>query len=312
VAFALGDGRIAAIDLPGGEPRFIPVHRGSCLSLAAHPAGGFISGGDDGLLAYTAPGGTVDEITRAKGQWLEHMTCAADGSTLAVSAGKEVIVLDLAAGSLATLGPHPAQVSGLALSPAGGVLAATHVGGITLWDMDQAGEPVHLELRGLNLAPAFSPGGEYLACGHQENAVNIIDLASRNVFGLSGLPAKPGSLAWSHDGRFLLHSGTKAVICWPVPDCFKENPAPVAFSVREESRMCALDANPRIPFAACGFDDGTVLLAELKRFAAFPLDIEPGYPVSALAWSALGLHLACGLEDGRAVLLDLGEMLAAG
>jgi WD40 repeat protein len=312
LAFALGDGRIAVVGLPDGEPVFIPVHEGSCLSLAAHPAGGFISGGDDGLLAYAAPDGTVTEITRARGCWLEHMTCAADGSTLAVAAGKDVIVLDLRAGSLATLAGHPATVSGLALSPAGGVLAATHVGGITLWDMDQAGEPVRLDLRGLNLAPAFSAGGDYLACGHQENAIHIIDLASRNVFGLSGLPAKPGRLAWSHDGRHLLHSGTKAVVLWPVPDCFKENPTPVAFAVREQSRMCALDANPRIPFAACGFDDGTVLLAELKRFAAFPLEIEPGSPVSVLAWSASGLHLACGLEDGRAVLLDLGEMLAAG
>jgi hypothetical protein len=53
-----------------------------------------------------------------------------------------------------------------------------------------------------------------------------------------------------------------------------------------------------------------VLLAELKRFAAFPLDIVPASPVSALAWSAQGLHLACGFEDGRAILLDMGEMLS--
>ena len=85
-----------------------------------------------------------------------------------------------------------------------------------------------------------------------------------------------------------------------------------AFAVREDTRMCALAANPRIPFAACGFDDGTLLLAELRRFAAFHLDAEPGCPVSALAWSAQGLHLACAMEDGRALVLDLGEMLSAG
>ncbi len=76
--------------------------------------------------------------------------------------------------------------------------------------------------------------------------------------------------------------------------------------------MCALAANPRIPFAGAGFSDGTVLLAELKRFAAYPLEIVPGSPVSALCWSAQGLHMACGMEDGRAVVLDLGEMLQAG
>lgn len=312
MAFALGDGRIAVVALPGGEPKYFQAHAGSCLCLAAHPSGGWVSGGDDGVLAYTSPEGVVTEITRAEGTWLEHMAVTKDGRTVAMAAGREVILLDLAGGSMATYGPHPATVSGLDLSPAGGILAVTHVGGITLWDLDRAREPIPLDLRGMNLAPTFSPDGNYLACGHQENAIHIIDLESKNVFGLSGLPAKPGRLAWSHDGRYLLHTGTKAVICWPVPDCFQENPQPVAFAVQEEARMCALSANPRIPFAACGFNDGTLLLAELKRLAAFPLEVMPGEPVSTLAWSAQGLHLACGLEDGRVVLMDLGEMLAEG
>ena len=76
--------------------------------------------------------------------------------------------------------------------------------------------------------------------------------------------------------------------------------------------MTALSANPRIPFGACGFDDGTLLLAELKRFAAYHLDAEPGSPVTAVRWSGQGLHLACAMEDGRAFVLDLGEMLSAG
>ncbi len=312
MAFALGDGRVAIIDLPDGEPRYYNVHDGSCMVIEAHPSGGWITGGDDGLLAYVSPSGEVSEIHTAKGQWFEHTAVSADGTILAASAGREVTVLDLSAGSMAVYGPHASTVSGMALSPAGGVLAATRANGITLWDMDESGTPVDLDLRGLNVAPAFSPDGSFLAVGHQENAIHIIDLESRKVFGLSGLPAKPGKLAWSHDGRHLLHSGTKAVICWPVPECFQENPTPVAFSVREESRMCALDANPRIPFAACGFDDGVILLAELRRFAAYPLDVPPGSPVSALRWSSLGMHLACGLEDGRVALLDLGEMLRAG
>ena len=83
-----------------------------------------------------------------------------------------------------------------------------------------------------------------------------------------------------------------------------------AFAVREEARMTALDANPRIPFAACGFSDGTVLLAELKRFAAYPLDLEPLAPATSMAWSAQGLHLACTFEDGRVALLDLRAVLA--
>jgi len=312
MAFALGDGRIAVIDLPGGEPRYTQMHDGSCLCLGAHPAGGWLSGGDDGRLMYCSAEGVPTEVVQAQGQWLEHMVSSPDGRMMAVSAGREVIVLDLDAGSMAEFGPHPSTVTGLALSPSGAVLAATHAGGVSLWDMDQPGEPVKLALAGLSLAPSFSPDCAYLACGHQENSIHIINLETRTVFGLAGLPAKPGQLGWTHDGRHLMHSGTKAVICWPVPECFQPDPTPVAFAVQQEARMTALATNPRIPFAAGGFDDGTLLLTEFKRFTAYPLDAEPGSPVSALAWSAQGVHLACGMQDGRAILLDLGELLANG
>lgn len=310
LAVALGDGRLAVAELPSGAMDYVPVHRGSCLRVAAHPAGGWITGGDDGLLAYTSPQGDSQEIARVAGTWLEHMAASRAGDMLAVSAGKNVLALDLTVGSLATLGPHPAQVSGLCVSPAGGVLAATYAGGFSLWDLEEARDPNRLDLQGLNIAPVFSPDGSCLAMGHQENSVHIVDLASRKVFQLGGLPAKPGRLAWSHDGGLLLHTGTKAVLCWPVPGCFEPNPSPVAFAVREEARMTALDANTRIPFAACGFSDGTVLLAELKRFAAYPLDLEPLAPATSMAWSAQGLHLACTFEDGRVALLDLRAFLA--
>jgi len=310
LAVALGDGRLGVAELPSGEMRFVPVHRGSCLCVAAHPAGGWITGGDDGLLAYTGPQGDSQEIARVAGAWIEHLAASRAGDMLAASAGKNALALDLHVGSLATLGPHPGQISGLSVSPAGGVLAASYAGGFSLWDLVEAREPTRLDLQGLNIAPSFSPDGAFLALGHQENAVHIVDLGSRKVFQLGGLPAKPGRLAWSHDGGLLLHTGSKAVLCWPVPGCFEPDPTPVAFAVREEARMVALDANPRIPFAACGFGDGTVLLAELKRFAAYPLDLDPLAPPTSVVWSAQGLHLACAFEDGRVALLDLRAFLA--
>ncbi|WP_243439908.1 WD40 repeat domain-containing protein [Fundidesulfovibrio soli] len=313
MAFALGDGRIAVMGVEGQDARFFAPHEGgSCMSLAAHPKGGWLSGGDDGRLVYTSPEGECTMVHEVPGHWLEVMAASQDGGTLAVAAGRTVLVFDLSLGSMTEYGPHQGNVSGLAFSPAGGILAATHVGGVSLWDLDEPSEPIFLELRGLNLAPAFSPDGNFLACGHQENAIHVVDLASRKVFQLGGLPAKPGQLAWSLDGRYLMHTGTRAVVCWPVPDCFNQHPEPVAFAVQEEARMTALAANTRIPFAAAGFGDGTVLLAELKRFTAFPLGLDPGFPVSCLCWSGAGLHLACGMEDGRAALLDLGKMLSEG
>ncbi|GFK94610.1 Protein TolB [Fundidesulfovibrio magnetotacticus] len=312
LAVALGDGRLGVVSLPSGTMEYFPVHRGSCLSVAAHPAGGWITGGDDGVLAYVDAKGAAEQIALASGCWLEHMAASRAGDMLAVAAGRNVLALDLHAGSMATLGPHPGAVLGLCVSPAGGVLAATHAGGFTLWDLQEAQTPTRLDLQGMNIAPAFSPDGSYLALGHQENTIHVVDLESRKVFQLGGLPARPGRLAWSHDGGLLLHTGTKAVLGWPVPGCFAPNPAPVAFAVQPEARMTALDANPRIPFAACGFADGTLLLAELKRMAAHPLDLEPLAPATCALWSPQGLHLACAFEDGRVALLDLRAFLAQG
>ncbi len=312
MAFALGDGRIASLDLEDGSVLAWQAHEGSCLCLAAHPLGGWISGGDDGRAVFSSPGGECTMLHQEPGVWAEHLSASRDGTLMAMSLGKKALVLDLAAGSTAVYGPARAAISGLCVSPAGGALAATGVGGVTLWDMEEQREPIELDLRGLNLSPAFSPDGSYLACGHQENTVHVLDLSSRKVFALSGLPAKPGKLAWSHDGGLVLHTGTKAVICWPVPRCFDGNPQPIAFAVQEDARMCALAANPRISFAACGFTDGTLLLAELKRFAAFPVPLDLGSPVSALAWSASGMHLSIAFEDGRVALLDLARMLSNG
>ena len=310
LGFALGDGRIAMLDTAGGQPFFAQVHQGSCLGLAAHPSGGFVTCGDDGLLAYVSATGDVSEVARRPGQWMEHMTASPDAMLVGVSCGRGVILLDLRAGSMAEYGPHPAGVSGLAFSPSGALLAATHAGGVSLWDVDEERAPVVLELPGLSLAPAFSPDGSFLALGHQENQIHIVDLEPRKVFALSGLPAKPGRLAWSADGGYLLHTGVKAVLCWPVPGCFNQDPQPVAFAVQEEARMTAVCANARIPFAACGFSSGRILLAELKRFAAFPEDSCLGGPVTDVRWSAQGMHLAAGCEDGAALLLDIRAMLA--
>lgn len=309
LAFALGDGRVALISLPDGFAEFTEVHDGSVLSLGAHPVSGFITGGDDGRLCHVAESGEVTEVMNFPGVWLEPAAQSPNHVTMAVGAGKEALVLDLAQGSHCSFGPHPATVSGLAISPAGGILAASHIGGVTLWDLDDPKAPVTIGWKGGNLALAFSPDGKYLACSHQENTVHILDLAAQAVFAISGLPGKSSQLAWTHDSRHLMTTGARAVLCWPVPGCFNETPTPVAFAVQEEAYACAVAANAHIPFAAVGFDDGRILLTELNRFAAFPLDHVPGSPVSTLAWSDTGMHLACGLEDGRALLLDLGAML---
>ncbi|GAB6037283.1 hypothetical protein JCM15519_18420 [Fundidesulfovibrio butyratiphilus] len=310
-ALALGDGRVAVIDLPDGQARFLDVHRGSALGVVAHPGKGFVSAGDDGRLVRLGPDDTQTELVRNPGVWFEPLVSGQGGAILAVGAGKDALMVDLVSGVVRSLGPHAAAVTGLAVSPAGAVLAVGYAGGVSLWDLDEGGEPATIAWPGGNRAMAFSPDGKYLACANQDRAVHVLDLEAQNVFTLAGLPASATQLAWTGDSRCLLTTGAGAVLLWPVPECFNENPSPLVAAAQEESALVAVAVNPGIPFVAAGFDNGRVVLVETVRLAALDLDHQFAAPVSCLAWSRDGRRLICADEDGDVVALDLAALLAS-
>lgn len=310
-ALALGDGRVAVVDLPGGQARFVQVHQGSALGVAAHPGQGFVSAGDDGRLVRLGPDDKSTELVRQPGVWLEPLATGQGGAILAVGAGKTVLMADLVSGVVRSLGPHSATVACLAVSPAGGVLAVGYAGGVSLWDLDQGGEPANIAWPGGNRAMAFSPDGKYLACANQDRAVHVLDLDAQNVFTLAGLPASAAQLAWTGDSKFLVTTGAGAVLMWPVPECFSDRPAPLVAAPQEEAALAAVAVNPAIPFLAAGFDNGRVILVETVRLAALDLDHQFAAPVSCLAWSRDGRRLVCADEEGEVVALDLAALLAS-
>jgi hypothetical protein len=64
LGLGLGDGtvRLAKPAAMAEDWATAEAHDGAVLSLAADPAGGFLTGGDDGRLVQTAPDGAVTEI----------------------------------------------------------------------------------------------------------------------------------------------------------------------------------------------------------------------------------------------------------
>ena len=120
-AFALGDGSVVI----GGA--VVAAHEGAVLCLAPHPAGGFVSGGDDGRLLRID--GAVTEISKFGSKWVDHVAVfAGKAPLLAAAVGKTVHLFSAPGEKLRELA-HPSTVTGIAFDAKGKRLAASHYNG---------------------------------------------------------------------------------------------------------------------------------------------------------------------------------------
>lgn len=303
-AFALGDGRLALVD-GTGDPRPVAAHKGAVLSLAAHPAGGFLSGGDDGRLVHVGLDGGVGEIALFKGKWLEAIATHARAGLFAVAVGKELHLFGREGGPR-VLGPHPSTVTDIDFSPDGSRIAGAHYGGVSIWTVrNPSDQPRKLAWKGSHLKLRYSPNGRFLATTTQENAIHVWRLASGADMQMAGYPAKIKSLAWSADGGLLLSSGAEPFVCWSFAGKGPEGQPPVEFGGIAGVLISVIAVHGSSPFAVAGFSDGALQLGDLEGKRATPLKAPGEAPVSALAWSGDGWHVAYGCENGEAGLIDL-------
>lgn len=303
-AFALGDGSVAVIDA-AGEPHTVAAHKGAALSLAMHPAGGFLSGGDDGRLVHVAADGSVSEVAAFKGKWVEAIAVHPRGGLFAVAVGKEMHLFGREGGPR-TLGPHPSTVTDLDFSPDGSRLAGAHYGGVSIWTVRNPSDaPRKLAWKGSHLRLRYSPNGRFLATTTQENAIHVWRLASGADMQMAGYPAKIKSLAWSHDGALLLSSGAEPFVCWSFAGRGPEGQPPTEFGGLAGVLITAIAAHGAAPFAVAGFSDGALQLGDLQGKRATALKTPGEGAISALAWSGDGWRVAYGSESGEAGLLDL-------
>jgi WD40 repeat protein len=298
--FALGEEALLVVET-GAAPRRVAAHGGAILATAADDTR-IVSGGDDGKVAATSATGEVRTLAAdAKGRWIDHVALAPDG-TVAWSAGKSAFVQ---AKELREL-QAPSTVGGLAFLPKGLRLAVAHYNGVTLWYPNAAqATPEKLEWKGSHLGAAVSPDGRFLVTAMQEPMLHGWRLADGQHMRMSGYAARVTSLDWTADGCWLATSGANQLVLWP----FHSKDGPMGKEPRilgpDEHRVEIVRCHPRQPIVAAGYGNGMVLLVRIEDGAEI-LAKEPGAAaVTALAWSADGLLLAFGNEDGEAGVLDL-------
>ena len=342
MAFALGDGTLAVAlgswqrgpslqPRPGGgvtlveaqeppvPPRKAVVHQGSCLALAADPAGGFLSGGDDGRVVHMPLSGDGTVLAHVPDAWIDNIATSREG-VRAWSCGRhahrmqahQIQDIDL-----------PATVNALAFDSKGQQLAMAHAGGVTVWQgatskspsASERGlsktsfqEPRRLLWPGLHRALVWSPDDRYLVTGMQENALHGWRMSDGGDIEMGGYEGQPLSLSFAGDGKYLATSGSMKLVCWRFdPPTLSKSPDECGIaSLLPVSRVAC---HPSQAVVATGYQNGAVLLYQPGNDAALFIKASGGGAVTALAWSGEGTRLAFGTQDGVLGWLSLPPAL---
>ena len=295
----LGDEALLLV-APQGDPRRVAVHGGAILATASDGKR-VVSGGDDGKVMETNGAGESRALaTDPKRRWIDHVALG-PGRAVAWSAGKAAFVQSKELREFEA----PSTVGGLAFLPKGLRLVVAHYNGATLWfpNAPQAA-PEMLEWKGSHLGATVSPDGCFLVTTMQEPMLHGWRLADGKHMRMSGYATRVTSVGWTIGGRWLATSGAPPLILWP----FQAKDGPMGKEphvlAQSQSRVEVVACHPKQDFVAAGYTDGMVLIVRIDGAAI--LAKKPGdAPVSALAWSADGMLLAFGTENGEAGVIDL-------
>ncbi len=300
--FALSDGTVR---FEGGQT--VEAHDGAVLCAALHPSGdGVVTGGDDGRLVWSRPGGAVC-LAELGGKWLDAVATSADTGLIAVAAGRELVIRDAADPAFERRFRHERTVADVAFDPKGRRVIAATYGGVMLWYARIADQkPTLLKWPGAHVGVAVSPDGKFVLSAMQENALHGWRVSDAKDMRMAGYPGKIRSLSFMAKGALLATSGAPGVVIWP----FSGANGPmgreaVEIGVDEDTLVtrCA-GARDTVRLIA-GRSDGQVWTVDLNVTGERRLRAEKGAAVSAVAVTADGRRAAFGDEDGEAAVIDL-------
>lgn len=308
LAFALGNGRLFVVPAKAHEPWSVQVHAGACLTLAAAPNGGFLSGGDDGRFVHVGINADTRELAHFPGRWIDHVAGHPTGH-VACSAGKRLHLIR-PDGSLFNA-EHPSSVGGLCFSPEGRQIAASHYGGVSLhYTLVKDAKAKSLKWTGSHLAVTWSPDGRFVLTCMQENCIRGWRLKDPDDLNMSGYASRIKSWSWFNKGKWLATAATDCVPCWP----FKKRSGPmdempITLATRDFAEVSAVAGDPVHPLIGVGYADGMALIAELDESGASERAVvfkTPGNgAVSCMAFAHDSKKLALGTAEGFAGIMPM-------
>lgn len=314
--FALSDGTLALVHpvwegapalrtREGGGAELIPgtapappaarakAHHGACLSVAADPDGGFLTGGTDGRVTCVQVDGTVRAIAHFDGP--VPRVGAGPGHWRACAVRRSVHRLGGAAAHIKV----PATVTDLAVDPGGARLAIGHEGGVTLWAGGDT--PRLLEAPGIHGGVAWSFDRTFIASFVPDGMLHawVSSDATRSEIA-AGVPVT----SFASLGTGFVAGAAGRVVCWHPPSCEL-----IQCGVPNQASISRVAGDPRRQLIAAGYANGAVVLCQPDSSALLFLRAPGMGGVSALAFSPTGGCLAIGTDGGEIGVLALPDTL---
>lgn len=271
----------------------VKAHANTCVSVAADPGGGFLTGGTDGRVMQVQVDGTVRALAHQGGPI--SMVVAGPGRWRAFALRDSVHRVGGAADQIKLPGP----VSALALSPDGSQLAIGQPGGVTIWAGGDA--PRVLAATGHPCGLQWSTDGTFLACFLEDGTLRAwhwpttvaSDIPAGSVAALC--PVAGGGFAAGLAGR---------VVYWAPPA-----PQTYACGVPNQSAVTRLGGHPSRRLVAAGYANGAVVLCRPSDTGFMLLRGAGEGAVRALRFSPSGEYLAIGTDGREIALLTLPDAL---
>jgi WD40 repeat protein len=237
-----------------------------------------------------------------------------DGAWSVVQTGGAIEVWDLRGRKkLYTLPSATKKITGIAFSNNGRFLAIGHGNSIEIWTVAASATAPAAIIADVppTKSLAVSPAGNLVIAGTSDGTMYAWDVAAqsaRRVAHVRSHPNQISSLAFTHDGQFLVSgSWDNSAKVWAVSDTSGQ-PALQELRTLEahDDAVLSVALSPDGQTIATGSWDNRIWLWDLRTGQRLRLLVGHSGGIVSLAFSADGQHLASGSEDRAARVWDVG------
>ena len=299
--FDSGRSTIRAREKPVAPPFLTPELSEGAPHLAASGRIGFIAASRDGRIHQLTPRGQMIAMAPA-GDPVAAIASDGRGRLAIARPGRIDLHREEGMERLAGL-LTPGTATGLAFTP-DGRLAVQCDETLRLWSPGTEAEQHPLGGTG---TPVLSPAGGWLGGSNGRDAFWALRLSDGRAARIGNFRAAPASIAFAPGDAAVFASGAFRLAGWSLATPPFDTEATGALRTGRSGLVLVerVATHPARDLVAFGTADGTVAIARSGLPDKMILRHADGAAVTALIWSACGLHLAIGTATGAAALVTL-------